>query len=69
MPIESLRGWAVQCLVTDKSNTTFIMISEDLPSHADVMAAARGTGIDVAEVLSVQRSVPLALVTPDNDTP
>ena len=71
--IKMLSGWAIKAIAgtQDKhGETTFIMVCEGLPDQAKIAEACLAGGQPLMEVISVQRSVPLAIEgTTEEETP
>lgn len=67
-------GWAIKCLAGTKEKNgeaTFIMVVDHLPTATEIAEACLAGGQPLAEVISVQRSVPLAMpvVVPTREAP
>ena len=72
--ITMLSGWAIKAIAGTKEKhgeTTFIMVGTGMPDENKIAEACLAGGMPLMEILSVQRSVPLAIAEeqPAPETP
>lgn len=73
--ISTMHGWAINVAVPSPEQADkpmeyiFIMVGDELPTQPAITEALMSQGKALLQLNSVQRSVPLVVTSPDEETP